>query len=90
MILQLLDPYFVSRGTCFYLVLASELSNPPLQIPFHCDVDLLIVSSYFVLYPSCPLVVGQPLVVVELSYIPSDISSILSLLLPLNQNAEWK
>jgi hypothetical protein len=29
------------------MVVASKIPNPPLQVPFHCDVDLLVVHSIF-------------------------------------------
>ena len=44
------------------MVVASKMPNPPLQIPFHYDVDFPVVSSYFLLYLSCPLIVREPLV----------------------------
>jgi hypothetical protein len=41
-------PSFVTGGASVCIVVASEMPNPLLQIPFQCDVDLLLVSSYFV------------------------------------------
>ena len=44
------------------MVVGSKIPNPPLQISFHYDADLLVISSYFVFYPSYLSIVGKPLV----------------------------
>ena len=38
------------------------ITNPLLQNSFHCDVDLLIVSSYLLTQPGCPSVSRELLV----------------------------
>jgi len=40
-------PSFIAWGTSVYMVVSSKIPNLPLQIPFRCDVYILVVSSYF-------------------------------------------
>ena len=51
-----------SWGKFLCIVVASEISNLPLQNFFRRDVDLLVISSYFMIYPSCPSIVVQLIV----------------------------
>jgi len=54
--------YFVSRGTSVCAVTILEIPNPRLQSALRYKVGLLVVSSYFLLCPSCPSIVGEPVV----------------------------
>ena len=44
------------------MVASSKIPIPQLQSSFHYDVDVLVISYCFMLYPSCPSIVGEPLV----------------------------
>ena len=51
------------------MVVHLEIPNLPLQITFHYNVDILVVSSYFLTQLGCPSVNGE-IIVGDLGDIP--------------------